>query len=185
MTTQRECAGQPLCELSRVIAIDEIGKAGFDVEIDANNDQRASLAHRFGLVAISEMTARVRVERLENRGLRVRGRFAALVVQNCVVTLESFEARVEDVIDVLFAPVDGGVDRDVLIAALDDDAPEPLRGDFIDVGEVIAEIFGLAIDDYPRRPGATFAGVQKIARPSDDETPKSPFAALRKFKPKP
>lgn len=34
------------------------------------------------------------------------------------------------------------------------DAPETFSGDFIDVGALAEEFFGLAIDPYPRKPGA-------------------------------
>jgi uncharacterized metal-binding protein YceD (DUF177 family) len=185
LTNSRACDDQPQNELSRVIAVDEFGEAGINIEIEASADERAALARRFGLIAIDDVSSRMRVRRLENGGVGVRGRFSASLVQHCVVTLEPVAARVEDVIEVLYSPFDGGEGRDVSVVAFGDDAPEPLRGDVIDVGEVVAESLGLAIDSYPRRPGATFASIRQAAKMGEDPPPESPFAALRNLKPGP
>ena len=39
------------------------------------------------------------------------------------------------------------------------DAPEPLSGNLLDVGEIVAEQLSLAADPYPRRPGAKLEDV--------------------------
>ena len=35
------------------------------------------------------------------------------------------------------------------------DLPEPLEGDKIDLGEIVAQFLSVSIDPYPRAPGAT------------------------------
>jgi len=58
-----------------------------------------------------------------------------------------------------------------------DDEPEPLLGETLDIGEVVAEQFGLALDPYPRKTGVEF-GVD-TARPNDGDDRGSPFEVLR------
>src|SRR6267142_5330683 len=44
------------------------------------------------------------------------------------------------------------------------DSPEPLSGNLLDVGEIVAEQLSLAADPYPRRPGAKLEDVLPKAR---------------------
>ena len=58
------------------------------------------------------------------------------------------------------------------------DPPELLEGPTIDIGELAEEYFVLAIDPYPRAPGAALPADVV----DDAESPKdSPFAALAKL----
>jgi hypothetical protein len=51
---------------------------------------------------------------------------------------------------------------------------EPLPSDILDIGEAVAQQLSLALDPYPRAPGA-IAGAPA-------ERPVSPFAALARWK---
>jgi hypothetical protein len=57
----------------------------------------------------------------------------------------------------------------------DEDPPEPLPDGFIDLGALAVEFLALALDPFPRKPGAAFDSADS------DETP-SPFAALAALK---
>ena len=65
------------------------------------------------------------------------------------------------------------------VAPGEDDRPELLDGEEIDVGEVVAEHLGLNLDPYPRRAGVVFS-----AEDDDEEGSKrvSPFAVLSDLK---
>ncbi|MGA7490050.1 MAG: DUF177 domain-containing protein, partial [Xanthobacteraceae bacterium] len=116
-------------------------------------------------------------------GLRVVGRVSATVGQTCVVTLEPVENEIDEAIDVVFVPAaalpataaeEGG---ELEVPA--EDAPEPLVGGRIDLGAIATEFLTLAIDPYPRKPGATFEP------PSADGDSAHPFAALAGLKGRP
>jgi hypothetical protein len=62
---------------------------------------------------------------------------------------------------------------------IDPDTPEPLMGDSLDIGEVVAQCLALEIDPHPRAPGADLADLEAPAEPEHD--PAHPFAALRKL----
>jgi len=68
-------------------------------------------------------------------------------------------------------------EREIIVDAASEDAPEPLEGDEIDLGELMAEQLGLGIDPYPRRPGA----ILEIPETASEAALK-PFAALQALK---
>lgn len=56
------------------------------------------------------------------------------------------------------------------------DAPEPLIGGGVDLGEIATEFLILGLDPYPRKPDAIF----QLAPAGDDSA--NPFAALAALK---
>ncbi|MFQ5957780.1 MAG: DUF177 domain-containing protein [Alphaproteobacteria bacterium] len=170
-----------LHEFSRCFSIADLNLDEAVLEIAADAEERAALARRFGLVALDALAATVRLKRVVGGAVRLCGRFTAEVVQDCVVTLEPVAGALDESIEVLFAPA-GVESAEVDVVAEGEDMPEPLSGDAIDVGEVIAEHLGLALDPYPRRPGVVFEGVGAEARASAADPADSPFAALQNLK---
>ncbi|TIR82188.1 MAG: DUF177 domain-containing protein, partial [Mesorhizobium sp.] len=62
---------------------------------------------------------------------------------------------------------DGG--GEIVLDADGPDSPETFSGDTIDVGALAEQFFGLAIDPYPRKPGASLEGA------GDDQPEESEF----------
>lgn len=168
-------------EFSRKLRLDHLASGRSEQQLEADPAERAALAERFGLVELSNLTGRIVVTRpMDSPLVRVEGALAADVVQTCVVSLAAFPARIEESFVQLFtlddAPADSG---EVYVAAEDDDTPEPVTGDSIDLGEVLAEQLALALDPHPRAPGVTFEGASYGA---PDEEPDNPFAVLQQLK---
>ena len=145
-------------ELSRPLPLERIGPQGAEMTIEASAAERAALAERFGLIRIDDLRARVTLAWVGgNRRLRLKAEIHADVVQTCVVTLDPVENTVDETVEILFeATDDAETVREVVLAASDD--AEPLPGDPLDVGEVVAEEFALSLDPYPRRPDIESAG---------------------------
>ena len=61
------------------------------------------------------------------------------------------------------------------------DPPDAIIDDTIDLGVVAAEFTALALDPYPRKPGAAF---DDLTDPGDAEEP-SAFAVLERLKARP
>ena len=179
-------------ELSRLIALDDLGPDGVALEITADAHERAALAERFDLVAVDSLTATVTLKRDEaDQMVQLRGNLSGGVVQSCVITLGPVPGRVDGVVEVIYSADENGawavrdMAPDADIAPGEDDLPELLEGDEIDIGEVVAEHFGLNLNPYPRRPGVVFCDEEGTAQDdADDENPDraSPFAVLRDFK---
>ncbi len=169
-------------EFSRRFALADLGDEEATLEIAADAGERAALARRFGLVALDTLAATVRLQRVGGGLVRVRASCFADVVQTCVVTLKRVAGRIEDSVEVVFAPPGSAAHGEVTVAPVGDDDPEPLTEDAIDVGEVVAVHLGLALDPYPRRAGAVFSGAHSEAADEDSES--SPFAGLRNLAPR-
>jgi uncharacterized metal-binding protein YceD (DUF177 family) len=107
----------------------------------------------------------------------VVGSVSADVGQNCVVTLEPIENKIEENVDLLFAPAveakGAEKGKDIVEEA---EPPEPLIGGMVDLAAIATEFVLLGIDPYPRKPGAVFAA------PRAEEEGGHPFAALAALK---
>ena len=170
-------------ELSRLVNIAELGAEERVLEIDVSPQERAALAARFALLSLDRLAATVRVKRVErSANIRLSARFVADVVQSCVATLEPVASTIEESVELLFAPLpQGASEANVFVSPTGEDTPEPLVGEEIDVGEVVAEHLALALDPYPRRPGAVAEFTDPDAE-REGGAANGPFAALRDLK---
>ena len=77
---------------------------GETFEIEANPEERVALAQAFKLPSIESLRATLTVKRAARGGARVRGTVHGELNQTCVVSLDPFPAKVEEEVDVRFAP---------------------------------------------------------------------------------
>jgi uncharacterized metal-binding protein YceD (DUF177 family) len=159
---------------SAPIAAGDIPETGRRIDLVADETIRQSLVETAGLAALPRLEASFDVTR-QGDGLHVTGRVIAMVVQNCVVTLEPVESSVDEVIDLTFLP-DAEPPAEVAGTADADDPPEPLRNGVVDLGAIATEFLLLGIDPYPRKPDAVFD------LPPADDPSSHPFAALAALK---
>ena len=172
-------AQQP--EFSRPVAIDEIGPEGVAPEVEADPAERAALARRFGLVSLDLLKAWATVFPVSRSLFRVEARFEAELVQTCVVTLDPFPVRVEDAFSALFG--EGGPGLAALVSGdEDEDEPEPIEGGAIDLGETVAQHLALALDPYPRKPGASLPTEYAAGAEEAASGRVKPFAGLAALK---
>lgn len=142
-------------EFSRPLHVAAIPSAGYQVEITANAQECRALARRFelpSLAALSCTFALVREKGARETGavIRAAGHLSAHVTQICRVTLDEFPADVEERFVVLFVP--SGQES----ASFDPEALDeiPYTDGMIDLGEAASEQLALALDPWPRKPGA-------------------------------
>ena len=152
----------PAPEFSRPVAADRVGRDGYVATIEANGEERAALARRFGLVALGALTARCRLRPVAGGMIELSAEFEAQVTQECVVTLEPFPARVADRFTQRYAldphrfrPLAG---EDEVFDPEAEDPPEALVEGGIDLGEAVAQQLAIALDPFPRAPGVVFDG---------------------------
>jgi uncharacterized metal-binding protein YceD (DUF177 family) len=160
-------------EFSRPFRAHDVGGLVRQQVIEADPFECDALAARFNLVSLESLTAAIELKR-DAAGIRVTGQVHAVGEQACVATAEPVPFLITEKINVLLienAP-DG---EDVELADADLDA-EALEGDIIDMGEIAAQAFALALDPYPRStlpaPGVI---TEEAARAES-----SPFAVLKK-----
>jgi hypothetical protein len=158
----------------------EIPEAGRRFNLTPDAATRDAIAQLAGVVAVPRLEATFEVTLHGRGGLHVIGELSATVEQTCVVTLEPVENAIDEPIDLVFVPepaaptpTEGG---EIAIPA--EDVPEVLVGDTVDLGAIATEFLALAVDPYPRKPGAVFE-----APAAADDTSR-PFAALAALKQK-
>lgn len=173
---------QTEAEFSRPIRPSELGEAGLTLELEADAAERAGLAARYGLVELGAFSAAARLEWVRGgRLLKLAGRLRAELVQTCVVTLEPVAHRIDAEFELLYRAAGAGPeDADGV-----EDA-ELLEADSLDVAEAVAVELALALDPYPRKPGASLnigpsaAENGALTEPDTDQRPgtNKPFEGL-------
>lgn len=184
----------PTCEFSRRQVIEPWPDPGIDVLVTADSTERQALARRFDLLDVSSMRGHGRLERLGERGeLIFEGWLESDVVQSCVISLEPVPASIRQPIRRRYRPAIGDEMararvQPTAVTDLDDedDEVEALTGRDIDLGEVFAEELGLALDPYPRAPGASAIEAERLGPyvSVGEAEPSTPFAALRQLQEK-
>jgi uncharacterized metal-binding protein YceD (DUF177 family) len=166
------------------VLVAQIPETGLHRDIAAEQPVREAMAGLAGLREVLSASASLDVMPERGGRFHVAGRVRARIGQICVVTLEPIENDIDEPIDLVFAPpeqvpelsdlVDEAAEREGEIP----DPPEPIINGFIDLGRLATDALLLAVDPYPRKPGAVFEPLVAADDPEDH-----PFAALKALKP--
>lgn len=179
-------------EIERLVDLDRMGASGTALEIVASEGERAALAKRFGFLGLPAFSARVTVDRRPGDQVVVDGRLRGKIVQACVLTLDPVTQELDDTFRIVFKQGladDRDPESGEAVLSAQADSPEPLMGNVLDVGEIVAEQLSLAADPYPRRPGAKLEDVMPRPRQGRGKGPpeqrRHPFAGLAALRDKP
>lgn len=166
------------------VVVAQIPETGLHRDIEADQPARKAMAEVAGLREVLSASASLDVTPKGGGHFHVAGHVRARVGQICVVTLDPIENDIEEPIDLIFAPpeqipelsdlVDEAAESEEEIP----DPPEPIVNGIIDLGRLATDALFLAIDPYPRKPGAVFEPRIEADDPEDH-----PFAALKALKP--
>ncbi|MFC3124777.1 YceD family protein [Pseudoroseomonas globiformis] len=166
-------------EFSRPLTWAAVPENGRQYRLAATATECAALAHRFRILGIAFLQAELNLKPEVGGTIRVTGVMEAEVTQSCVVTLEPVNQHVKEAVDARFLP-EGRPPSE------DPDGPDELFADkgSVDLGEAVAEQLALAMDPYPRSPGATVpTSLEEIDLPMRDgdksQQRPSPFAVLK------
>lgn len=175
--------------VSHLVRLDNVPRAGIEVEIEADEAQRAALAEEHGLLAVDRFHVLISIGHWRKNGFRLEGSIKARIVQRCVVSLEPMAVEHDIAVSTLLVPERSALDRGLrdateeLVLSFDsEDEPETFSGNRYDVGALSEELFGLELDPYPRLPGV--AVDEKLALPQDEAGRQSPFSGLKDLGPK-
>ena len=168
------------------VAVAQIPDTGLHRDIEADQAIRRAVADVGSLREVLSVQASFDVTPMSGGRFQVAGHVRARVGQTCVVTLEEIENDIDEPIDLIFAPPEQIPQMATLVDEAEEsdeetpDPPEPIENGMIDLGRVATDALYLAVDPYPRKPGAVFEPVVEAADPEDH-----PFAALKALKAKP
>ncbi len=165
-------------EFSRPVECARMGDGTRHLVADEN--ERAALATRFGLVSVGRLEADITLD-AEGETVTATGTLRADFVQSCAVSGDDLPVSVAEPLTFRFVPAGTyRPDEEVELDAEDCDEIEYAGGTF-DLGEAIAQSLALAIDPYATGPTAEQAR-QKAGLLGEEQA--GPFAALAALKPK-
>jgi hypothetical protein len=164
------------------VSVAHIPDTGLHRELEASAAERRAMADVAGLREILSADAAFDLMPKSGGRVHVTGRVRARVGQTCVVTLDPIESDIDEDVDLMFAPEAEARRLTDLIEEGQDseeppdvaDPPEAIMGGIIDLGRLATDALFLAIDPYPRKPGAVFE--TEVATPDPED---HPFAALK------
>ncbi|MDN5006170.1 YceD family protein [Bradyrhizobium sp. GCM10027634] len=164
------------------VMVAQIPDTGLHRKLEASAAERQAMADVAGLRDILSAHADFDVVPRSGGRIQVTGRVRARIGQTCVVTLDPIENEIDEEIDLTFAPeAETRRLEDLIEEGQDDeeapevaDPPEAIVNGTIDLGRIATDALFLAIDPYPRKPGAVFEAEVTAPDPEDH-----PFAALK------
>lgn len=160
------------------VRVGEIGR-GLKRRLEADAATRARIARVLGLQALDRLDAEVSVAP-SAQGFEARGTLHAELTQTCGVTLEPLPADLSTDFAVRFVEAEAAPEaesaHEVVVTLEDEDPPDLIEDGVVDLGAYVVEHLALALDPFPRKPGAVFEAPAQEAEPS-------PFAALARLKP--
>jgi len=161
------------------IELASVPHEGKSFELVPDESTRKRLAEVAGVISVPALKVMLEVRPVGTAGADVSGKLEGVVRQACVVSLEEFDNPVTEGFSVDFAADPGST------AETDDeeeveDLPDTIVDGKIDLGALATEFLILAIDPYPRKPGANFA---PLPQAEEDSAPKpNPFEELSGLK---
>lgn len=162
----------------RPLAWTEVPPGERTVTLAPSAETRAAIARDLGLEGLARLEARLTLRPWMD-GVALTGTVKALATQVCGVSLDPFEVAVDEAIAIRIVPA-GSPNApapeagEVIIDLEADDPPDTTPGATIDLAGYVVEALALALDPFPRKPGAVF-------EPPETTGPISPFAALSRL----
>lgn len=173
--------------ITRSFDVSHLGNAAQTRHVTADAPELLALKQAFDLLDLAGFEADLTIAPWGKHGVKVDGRLRADVVQACVITVEPVPSQMDHRFSLSFLPADAiaadpktVAEAEVIVVYDEEDPPEPLEDNLIDLGAILTEQFALALDPYPRAPGATLDSLAE----EDVDKPDSPFAALSKLRDK-
>lgn len=151
----------------------------------ASESECTALARLLRLERIETLSGRAEVTPQGGGQFMLKGAFEAAVHPVCVVSLAPFRQKLSGRFTRHYtmspAPKDAAPGQEVEFSADDSLYPDAIPGGALDFGAALAEELALALDPFPRAPGAVFETPDSAEAGAADEAP-SPFAALARLK---
>lgn len=157
-----------MSEFARPVVVERLPRGETVYDIAATAEERLALAKRFAFLALDRLEASVTLVPLPGGLIRLAAEVSAEVQQECVLTLEPVASRIAERFTLVYG---ASSEEGELVLSGEAELVEPLVGGTIDLGEAVAQQLSLALDPYPRAPGAE----ESL---SAEPAAASPFAAL-------
>lgn len=170
----------PLNKAPWVIKAHTVGNSGLTGTLEASAGDLKALADALDLISCDRLTVTFRVKPIGRDRFKASGRIEANLVHPCIVTLEPVPETIREEFSVEFWPAEeAGEELPEGEINLDAEEPERMEHGEIALGRLVYELIAVAMDPFPRSPGADAAEAELLR---DLPKPDNPFAALKKLK---
>lgn len=157
---------------SDVLRVNEIG-AGVTRRLVPDETTLGRIIKALDLASLKTFESEISVTPA-HMGWILSGRVKAEAEQVCGITLEPLPVTVDESFTVALIEQSEAVSE--VEVTLEDESPDVIEDGRIDLGQYAVEQFALALDPFPRKPGATFV-------PPAEPAEISPFAVLKQMRP--
>lgn len=176
-----------------LIVAGDIANEARDFNIRPEPKDLPALAEALDVLSVQSVQASMTLHRTK-KSIRVRGYVKAVVIQNCVVSLEPVRQRLNEEIDRTYVASRDEVEqvfknmnanREMMIDPDEIDPPEVIENGRLDLAAIALEHVILGIDLYPRAKGADVSSSLALAGDgvsAEESARESPFAALAELK---
>ncbi len=166
------------------VRLDSMPATGRDIAVTPGDEERAAIAGQLGVTSVTSLDVKLHAVRFRG-GFRVTGRLTAEISQPSVLTMEPIVQEIAEPVDRIFLPggekdYAGPANAEIFVDLEGDDLPDHFEGNEADLSDLIVETLALAVDLYPREPGASLEDTG--FKPDPDGG--SPFDVLKALKPK-
>jgi uncharacterized metal-binding protein YceD (DUF177 family) len=177
MSTQQE---NPI--LDAIIRFDNLPSGGRELDVAPSAEALTAMAAVLKITTVEAFHAKLTALRLRG-GIRVQGQLTARIVQPSVVTLEPVYQEIDEPVDRLFLqgpdkPHNPAPGAEIFVDLEDEDFPDHVEGNEVDLSALLIETLALAIEPYPRLPGES-VDTLGVALTDKEE---GPFARLKSLK---
>ncbi|MFN3868597.1 MAG: YceD family protein [Hyphomicrobiaceae bacterium] len=164
----------------------DVGERGVEAQRTATAAERGEIAAALDIPACDSLEVTYQIRPISGARFRMIGRLTADVLQSCVVTLEPVRSRIEEPLEEEFWPPDqiseaeSGLDAEQEALAVT--IAEPIENGRLEVGRVVYQRLGTALEPFPRAPGAE---LDESVAATPQEPLSGPFAVLARLKKEP
>jgi uncharacterized metal-binding protein YceD (DUF177 family) len=163
-------------EFSHVVKLSEIGNHSHGIRLAADAAARSGLMARFDLAALDSLEAEISLKP-DASGVVATGRFTASLAQYCIASNDPVPAMLDETVHIRFIP-EPTVGGEIELEAGDCDTMFD-DGQAIDLGEAVAQSLGLALNPYPRSPGAEKILKAAGVKTEEEAAPAGALASLK------
>lgn len=162
--------------------------SGKVLKIVATKTELLLISPLLGVDKVKSLTANIDITPWGGNGFSISADVNVSLVQTCVVTLDPLHSDINMTFVRHFVPQENSrnvapdiVDGEMILDPLEDDLPDVLEGNSLNLWEVILEELNLEIDPYPRTPDFMDDVKQPLETEAGDQQMHRPFESLDKL----
>lgn len=168
----------------KIVNIDRLPKNGVEVRLEVNGEILDVIAREIAVLEVLDFEADFKIMPWKSDGASLQGRVVATIAQECVVSLDAIEARLDFEIDRQFVrsndPLLAAIkfEEGEMILSATEDLPDALPDGKLDLWSVVAEELDLQVDPFPRKEGVAPGNHTEFEESGEGDVVRKPFAGL-------